>query len=1028
MTANPQAQQLYDHLWRAGAYAYWWTVPGRRSYWFRPGELREAPAGEGINVYFGVHPCTKIPPTNADGEPRKAAYVRSQIAYIAAVNCLFGEFDAKDYEGGKGEARSWIGQLDPAPSVIIDSGGGYHCYWLLREPYTLDSEADRTRAADIQARWVAFVGSDEGAKDLARVLRAPGSRNYKPERGPDFPEITITAADFGRLYELAELEELLPDPAGRETPAPSSTAQERTEAGETKQDRYARRALEAELDSLARTSEGGRNDQLNRAAFALGQLVGAGILERGEVEDKLLTVATAIGLGESEARRTIKSGVAAGAREPRHLPDFTQGQPHTNGTRPAPAPAPAAEDGEPLPTLDSLIAELGGVEPGEDAQQWAVERISAAAYLSEPERLLLDMELRRRKVPKLFLDRQWTPAVRNQADEFARAKLAPARKPQRVERYKVLAHRISESREMIDRTTGEATIEWRPLCNFDARIVADVEEDDGEHISRNIAIVGSLCTGEPLPEVTIKAEDFEQMAWPIKSWGARVSVEPGRGTKDKLRHAIQSLSDNELEIRRVYTHTGWRVIDGGRVFLTASGGLGLPGITVNLPGNLNGYALPQDQAIEPAAAMRASLALLDLAPDRIATTQWAAMYLAPLSEIIPPAFVAWVEGESGSLKSSLSAVMLNHYGPGFTEFNLPAGWDSTANSLEKLCFHAKDVPLLIDDFRPLTNRYEAQKLQDAASKVIRAAGNRQGRSRLDSESDFRRVFSPRGVVMATAERGALGTSTNARLLTIDVNPGDITPARLGEAQGRRWMYSYAMAGYIRWVGRNYDHLVGELQKAVTNVRALQNGNGHKRLPGAMAALYTAFNLAMTYAQEIGAISNGEAAERAERCYNALQQIASDQAELIASQDPALQFLQVIVSLLRSRQVQIEGTKLARTLGDDTPGAERIGWHDGQTIYLLQTAYNRVARFVSGQGEMFPSDERTLSKELQRRGYLAPNSQGDNRIKVQRFDPATPGQRTRTIAIRLQTLFDIAAEQQIEPNDLYLPGRQDTPQE
>jgi hypothetical protein len=942
------------------------------------------------------------------------------------------------------EIRDWLTGLGwPAP-VEGDSGNGAHLLYRVDLPNdTAGGELVQKCIQAIAHKWNdQTVNIDTGVYNPARIWKLYGTRAAKGDNTEERPHRWAYLVNVPEAVECVPVE-LLQQLAAT---APTSTAGAQTE----------RRPAPDHTGPVLDVE-----DFISRNAATLKpspkkQLPGGSVRWRidcpwGDDSHKgdafILQLANgALSAGCSHASCQGRDWHALrDLLEPRPATQGSgyrsQAAPSSNGAAPA-APSPtrpdqeAQEEGEPkteiisdLPTLDSLIAELATVEPGDAAQRWAVEHIKAAAQLPEPDRLQLQMQLSARKVPKLFLDRQWAPVVARQAERDARAKGA-ANPRGRVDRYKVLGNRISESYERTDPETGETSTEWRPLCNFDARVMADIEEDDGEHVTRNIAIVGALCTGEALPEITVKAEDFEQMAWPVKSWGARISVEPGRGTKDKLRHAIQTLSNDVLETRRVYTHTGWRVIDGDRVFLTASGGLGLPGVSVNLPGNLNAYALPQDQAVNPAEAMRASLAVLDVAPDTIAAPLWAAMYLAPLSEIIPPAFTLWVEGESGSLKSSYSAVMLNHYGPNFTEFNLPAAWDGTANSLEKLCFHAKDIPLLIDDFRPLTNRWEAQKLQDAASKIIRAAGNRQGRSRLDSESEFRRVFSPRGVVLATAERGALGKSTNARLLTIDVNPGDITPAMLGDAQARRPFYGYAMAGYIRWVGRNYGHLVGELQKAVIDVRALQNGNGHKRLPGAMAALYTAFNLAMTYAQEIKAISASEAQERAERCYNALQQIAADQADLIASQDPALQFLQVIVTLLRARKVQIECDTPSRTLGENAPTVERIGWHDGQKVYLLQNAYNRVARYLNDQGEIPPSDETTLNKELQRRGYLASFNQNDNdkRIKIQRFDPGQPGQRTRVIVLRLQTLFDIAATMKINSGTLYAPARSDAPQE
>jgi putative DNA primase/helicase len=85
-------------------------------------------------------------------------------------------------------------------------------------------------------------------------------------------------------------------------------------------DAYAAAALRDELDVLARAPEGSRNDQLNEAAFSLGQLVGAGALDQGEVETALEQTALAIGLEERETAATIASGITAGKREPRSLP------------------------------------------------------------------------------------------------------------------------------------------------------------------------------------------------------------------------------------------------------------------------------------------------------------------------------------------------------------------------------------------------------------------------------------------------------------------------------------------------------------------------------------------------------------------------------------------------------------------------------------------------------------------------------------------------------------------------------------
>ena len=81
-------------------------------------------------------------------------------------------------------------------------------------------------------------------------------------------------------------------------------------------DRYATVALQAESDRVAQAPVGARNDTLNRAAFALGRLVGAGLLDERAVTRELSAAARQAGLGRVEIARTIRSGLTAGRRQP----------------------------------------------------------------------------------------------------------------------------------------------------------------------------------------------------------------------------------------------------------------------------------------------------------------------------------------------------------------------------------------------------------------------------------------------------------------------------------------------------------------------------------------------------------------------------------------------------------------------------------------------------------------------------------------------------------------------------------------
>jgi hypothetical protein len=81
--------------------------------------------------------------------------------------------------------------------------------------------------------------------------------------------------------------------------------------------RYAAAALRGELERVLDAPVGQRNHTLNAAAFAIGQLVAAGLIPEGLAADALSHAAHAAGLDKSEATATIRSGLSAGALHPR---------------------------------------------------------------------------------------------------------------------------------------------------------------------------------------------------------------------------------------------------------------------------------------------------------------------------------------------------------------------------------------------------------------------------------------------------------------------------------------------------------------------------------------------------------------------------------------------------------------------------------------------------------------------------------------------------------------------------------------
>jgi hypothetical protein len=81
--------------------------------------------------------------------------------------------------------------------------------------------------------------------------------------------------------------------------------------------RYLSRAVAGEVQRVLDAAPGQRNNTLCQASFSLGQLVGAGSLNEAAVSDALTAAAEAIGLSSGEASATIRSGMTAGAHNPR---------------------------------------------------------------------------------------------------------------------------------------------------------------------------------------------------------------------------------------------------------------------------------------------------------------------------------------------------------------------------------------------------------------------------------------------------------------------------------------------------------------------------------------------------------------------------------------------------------------------------------------------------------------------------------------------------------------------------------------
>ena len=521
------------------------------------------------------------------------------------------------------------------------------------------------------------------------------------------------------------------------------------------------------------------------------------------------------------------------------------------------------------------------------------------------------------------------------------------------------------------------------LTNFQAAIITNVQLDDGVETRREFEIDAELM-GRP-KRFTIPASEFMNMNWPVERLGAAAIIFPNQ--REYARTAIQSLSLTATE-RCIYTHTGWRNVDGRWIYLHCGGAIGPDGVVsdvnVRLMGTLSRYELRQPAS--PSAlrdAVRASLRLGDLGSPSISFPLLAATFRAVFSDAD---FSMHLAGETGVFKSEVASLHQQHFGAGMNRLQLPGAWSSTGNALEALSFQAKDALFVIDDFAPQGGSVDIARYHMAADRVFRAAGNHAGRGRLDSTARLREPKPPRALILSTGEEIPRGQSVRARLLILELSKGGVDSGGLAACQrdARAGLYAEAMAGFLQWLAGRYEHARAAFSTKIEHYRSKALSNvAHARTPEIVASLQAALELFLEFSVSSDAVDVAEGDHLAARCWDALCECAAAQAKHQGEMEPTARFLSLLRSLLSSGRAHLaarNGGEPDRSAGScgwrqDNSGnwlrlGDCVGWLDGDDLYLETTAAFRAAQMAARDaGETFRDFRANVEEETSRKGAV-----------------------------------------------------------
>ena len=148
------------------------------------------------NIYFGVGPRSI-----RKGDKSAIKHITSLCADVD-----YGEIGHKKKSPytNKETALKAIDKFPIKPSIIVCSGYGLHCYWILKSPVVIN---DPDFIENILKNIIIKLKGDKGTHNLDRILRVPFTFNSKVKSNPVQSDIIKFDPDL--KYEISEFESII---------------------------------------------------------------------------------------------------------------------------------------------------------------------------------------------------------------------------------------------------------------------------------------------------------------------------------------------------------------------------------------------------------------------------------------------------------------------------------------------------------------------------------------------------------------------------------------------------------------------------------------------------------------------------------------------------------------------------------------------------------------------------------------------------------------------------------------------------
>ena len=346
--------------------------------------------------------------------------------------------------------------------------------------------------------------------------------------------------------------------------------------------------------------------------------------------------------------------------------------------------------------------------------------------------------------------------------------------------------------------------------------------------------------------------------------------------------------------------------------------------------------------------------------------------LGPLYELFrlinvayTPQFALFVNGKSGSFKTSVSKVIFNFYNA--DNPIVPASFKDTVTSLEKRLEEYACAPVLIDDFYATGLAKERALMQKSLETIIRYVGDGIGKNRSNAALQDVKGVRPTGMVIITGEDTAGQLSTLLRCLILNVDKETFDQNVLTKLQNTPTMWSSFLAQFCAYLELHYEEVVSMIWDLYPKIREKYLEQFEERRPAEqLVQMLVTFEILRTFLKSRSVESERYIDQIIDECGLGCYQAVKESQDYADRNSGEKRFANMLGDLIFSKKIVICESRKAY----ENNISESDGFSEGEFIFLNSgSAYLKIRKAFHERGKELGLSELEAKRVLEKEGLL-----------------------------------------------------------